>query len=1478
MLNRFVNFDNLISNKSTTLGRVIPDDIIKSITYNEGLIQNYSVSDCTLDIHLYNDSLDFIDSLYNQTIEFDPEYNDFYYNISRGMFESGINSGLVRGCLNFSLNLFGNSSFKPLILKEVSSDLTELKLVLDSQVKADYPSIKDQFKEFDSLVSLLKDSGRINNLVVNFGSNNIQSIVNIKLDCSDDYVIYIKLLNTLIDEITANDLCYISFKLCEDYIDSFLVSPVEVEIKPNVLSGPNFNIPFEQEGGDATEFKSWDSILNANASTNNDIVLEVLSGSNSVDLNIDYTSFSNFVFYGSAQERLKNYDYKRRLIEHYNSQIISSSVSDSDYGVVNNLDFTNKVENIKTTFDGFERFLHYRSGSLFTHDITGSITPAPKYISGSDVVNYATTASQYTTWYNSLISSSIDYDRENNNRLYEYTPGHIVNDSNNSEYFLFLDMIGHHFDNLYAYVKELTSIHEKDDHPERGIPNQLLRDYAESLGWDVRNGYQLSELWLYKLGKDSSGSLADVSTLPSKAHENLSHQIWRRIVNNLPFLLKTKGTARSVKALMSSYGIPKTLISIKEYGGPVTSGFSSYKETNTFNYSLVLGGDQYVQLDRLSIDKNGDSVYTAPGTVEFRFKTDVTSSASMSLWAIEDRDSRDNVFHNLELIPTASYSGSSIYGYLKYTGTYESASSYYTSSVVSEYLPLFDNDSWDVQIQTQDLLSDSILSSSIDFNVQKVSDYTNNRISFSSSFSWTPGGDISYTFGGSTDLTSSGHYVLLGGSTGSSQAGTDSSRFIGNVQFYREYENKVDKSIFDDHTLNPSSYTSDDYSSSFEDVLRYFPLGGDVIRYNHTGSTIVTSSHPDRNYINNSSYATMVGFTGSQSDQYESNNETYYTKIPSTGANIVKNNKVRIESNNLNGVTLSPTKRVEDSEFDRSSKDGNRLVIAYSPTDQINNDIYNQFGYFSLDNILGNPKDQETSKYSGFESFRQNYWKKYTTKNNYNKYIEVFSLFDFSFFDQIKQLAPARANLISGVLLENNILERPRIERKQPSISFTQLSDELLVRTDEQSGKFVYYSASLDPEKELEISKRDFTSSLEYEKELEITHTQRDTNLNISKSLFIDKNSYTGSIEQVQNIGLGNSVIYAFDNYVNGGSGTISDIIKTFETLDFVSGSKVLKYHGNNSGSITTFNYVIIGSSVYPNAQGNRSSISLIPYTIDTGSFVISHNNSGSLISGIYNIYNQLQGDSILSGVVSNYSSGSVIKGGILINNNLTSSIYGLEFNEEEKTYSFIRSGSLYTVTRVFNKNNKYEDVIQIPKRELYVLDQKIEDKVGFLDSFDYNEFYSGSSGGPYILSSSLLDVTSSFTKDKFIEYLDKNNYYVDSVGDLYRSNSKGKVCVYISGSRVSNDYKTYEYFYSSSSSNKYREGIDIAVSMSNNNYYSSSLKDTSYQYEDDSVFNRIRFMGSKLTGPDINVDTINTIDGGPVVSIRTVESEELRV
>jgi hypothetical protein len=50
---------------------------------------------------------------------------------------------------------------------------------------------------------------------------------------------------------------------------------------------------------------------------------------------------------------------------------------------------------------------------------------------------------------------------------------------------------------------------------------------------------------------------------PSVSGKDMTYAVWRRIVNNLPLLLKSKGTKRSVQALLSCYGIPQSMIQLK---------------------------------------------------------------------------------------------------------------------------------------------------------------------------------------------------------------------------------------------------------------------------------------------------------------------------------------------------------------------------------------------------------------------------------------------------------------------------------------------------------------------------------------------------------------------------------------------------------------------------------------------------------------------------------------------------------------------------------------------------------------------------------------------------------------------------------------------------------------------------------------------------------------------------------------------------
>jgi hypothetical protein len=112
----------------------------------------------------------------------------------------------------------------------------------------------------------------------------------------------------------------------------------------------------------------------------------------------------------------------------------------------------------------------------------------------------------------------------------------------------------------------------------------------------------------------------------------------------------------------------------------------------------------------------------------------------------------------------------------------------------------------------------------------------------------------------------------------------------------------------------------------------------------------------------------------------------------------------------------------------------------------------------------------------------------------------------------------------------------------------------------------------------------------------------------------------------------------------------------------------------------------------------------------------------------------------------------------------------------------------------------------------------------------------------------------------------------VDRLGDTWTQNRYiGKYKVTESGSynvlqttvydsRVSNHLLTVdEYFYSSS------------VSASLNKFYSSSLKYAEVNNFYGTGNENAKWFGSKLTGAGVNINSANTVDGGPVVKITKV-------
>ena len=184
------------------------------------------------------------------------------------------------------------------------------------------------------------------------------------------------------------------------------------------------------------------------------------------------------------------------------------------------------------------------------------------------------------------------------------------------------------------------------------MPNELLYSVAKQFGWNLTNGQQNQNLWEYVLGTNETGTpLTGSNTIgdPAVSGKDITYTIWRRIINNLPLLLKSKGTKRSVQALLSCYGIPQSMISINEYGGPRLDRAPIYEKLNfdgrkLKSISVVIKNKKGLALGFLCINLDV-SVFTKYQGILNAFLSDFDSSKSQETETIFKDDLYEQLNH-----------------------------------------------------------------------------------------------------------------------------------------------------------------------------------------------------------------------------------------------------------------------------------------------------------------------------------------------------------------------------------------------------------------------------------------------------------------------------------------------------------------------------------------------------------------------------------------------------------------------------------------------------------------------------------------------------------------------------------------------------------------------------------------------------------------------------------------------------------------
>jgi hypothetical protein len=969
---------------------------------------DFSIFDANKNLLKYNSNF----TAYTVTNDYNTKGGEVVSSINIDFKQILASEGYTQGIYNIVYHFFrpqlGSSPTSKFFIKEISADRTEIRIastVIDNDV------IETLTQDFTA--ERENEESYFIDFFLNFGNNQFVIANNILLDTStEEYSVLIKLYQPLSPSIELNNELWIVTETANSlaYNISFPVEVIEFDDSIK-LRGPNTSIEVRQKLGEPTPLENYNSLLDNNLTSSYNQITSLLE-EKGVQLSIDYSNFNNFVNFSSAKQRLENFYYKVSQIESASNEITALDANtppDTIYLSASKASLENQITTIIENFDGFEYYMYYESSS---EGLTGPTWPktnsSPPYTLAStgsvDVLTWYGSDNLDSDYYGGQIFSGSEYDNSNPDNLVFAIPEYVREDSENLPYDLFINMVGQHFDILYSYITDITNKHDADNRLGFGVSKDLVADALRSFGIKLyQNNFSSNNAFNALLGINPDGSY-----LPSTGSEvidnfitasnspfpidDVNKEIYKRIYHNTPYLLKKKGSVEGLRALITCFGIPGTILRISEFGGKDRNNTQNWDyHQEVFNYAL--NGDDVTGAGPTILNSNWNSTDPA---IAFRFKYDSSSYLpdDGSSYTLLKLTGGSNLVLNYSQSGylSASYSGS-IPSESKFIGDLNFGTAKVTAS-------FFDGNWWSVLINsggTDLLVADTIYNGNDGFNIGYFESASGNG-----------------TVGNPFELS-----------------GSLPAFYFQELRFYTE---EIPKTAFLDFTINPFSIEGTNFSSSAETLAFRAPLGSTL----DTSSGALVSIHPKVT----GSYTSFItnSFSGSGGSQYTiggnatfaSNSEFVYQDQVAVGIKNRVSEKIQPVTLDLpSGDVLSNQISIQQNypQSQSYTRDVNYVEVAFSPQNEINDDINDSFGYFNIGDYIGDPRLQHSTSSNGYPDLTRlsnEYFEKYYKNYNWTDYVNLIKYFDNSLFKMIKDFVPARASLASGVVIKQHLLERSR--------------------------------------------------------------------------------------------------------------------------------------------------------------------------------------------------------------------------------------------------------------------------------------------------------------------------------------------------------------------------------------------------------------------------------------------------------------------
>ena len=624
-------------------------------------------------------------------------------------------------------------------------------------------------------------------------------------------------------------------------------------------------------------------------------------------------------------------------------------------------------------------------------------------------------SSEWNSWYNTMETIAEDYDDNNIHSLVNNLPTVLRTGDEHKILRDFVNMLGEQFDLLRSYIDNYHNIYKLGYKNPNAMPDNLLPIIGSSLGFDLYNPITGSlSNYLESTSGDEVGDKKAIASL------------WTKILNNIIYIYKTKGTHESLNTLLNLYGYDTNSFNLTEYGGSDdehnpsvvtnsttndldnglrnTTGNVSFREkTNQLKSLNLSSGSNNLALDWWS---NG----AEPNGIEFIFRTNNTNNSQTLVRASGSADLWD-----LRIVPSGSSTT---------TGSLEfrlNNSSHGGSAIANNAISMssgFINDInnfnyFNVMLQRNVVTSSYEITQSYHMFVGRKDNDKIKDIQFVSMSSFN--NNVNRNFITSSEAQNSAGNNLFFGETMS-----------GSVAQIRAWDAYISMSKFKQHILNYNSLVGGTATAPRDNLIYHFKLND-----NENSTTIKDFSSPSKIKNFDKTISSQPNF-----DEVKSNISTVKDfSFQVRGVDEIKSDKqIKIGSDlktigGLSNETATLRQPVKAGTNEPKVKVTPKVGKDFSYVDAIDSIVIDTLADFQLDDYLDDYDNNGI--YNDLLTLRKQLIDERlvsidipTNLSSVEKKIDGTGL-----LEQIETLVPAKTKIEFSYTVKNDTLFRPRIKR-----------------------------------------------------------------------------------------------------------------------------------------------------------------------------------------------------------------------------------------------------------------------------------------------------------------------------------------------------------------------------------------------------------------------------------------------------------------